>query len=305
MQARHSLAVTLLAASLLCACSGSAAEAPLGSNERPLRMHFVPSEDAAKVVDSAGTIAKAITERTGLHVASMVPPSYAAVLTELDTGRADVVWLGTFATLSAHQRSGAEVGLTIVRHGEEHYYGQILVRADSGIEKLSDLAGKRVAYTDPLSSAGYLYPAALLKRAGVEPGRTLFAGGHPQAVMAVYQDSVDAACTFWSPPGPDGVIGDARKLVLDKWPDVTERLRVLSKTDPIPNNTVCFRGDLPADMKERIVAALLDYASTDAGREALEGLYSITGFVRSDYARYEPVERVLEEVGMSLEKLVQ
>lgn len=304
MQQPPWLALLALICALSPAC-GEPAEAPLGSKERPLRMHFVPSEDAAKVVDSAGTIARAITARTGLHIASKVPPSYAAVLTELDTGRADVVWLGTFATVSAHERSGAEVGLTIVRHGEEEYYGQILVRADSGIEELRDLAGKRIAYTDPLSSAGYLYPAALLERAGVEPGRTLFAGGHPQAVMAVYQGSVDAACSFWSPPGPDGAIGDARKLVLDKWPDVEERLRVLAKTDPIPNNTVCFRRDLAPEIRERIVEALLDYASTEEGKHALEGLYSITGFVRSSWSRYEPVKGVLEAVGMSLDELVK
>ena len=53
------------------------------------------------------------------------------------------------------------------------------------------------------STSGYLYPSVMLKEAGVEPGEIVEAGGHPQAVLAVYNGDVDFATSFFSPPLTD------------------------------------------------------------------------------------------------------
>ncbi|MCH7650610.1 MAG: PhnD/SsuA/transferrin family substrate-binding protein, partial [Nitrospinae bacterium] len=65
---------------------------------------------------------------------------------------------------------------------------RIFVRKDSGLKTLADLKGKTIAFTDPISSSGYLYPLDLFKSEGLLHGppekyfkRIYFAGGDEQA----------------------------------------------------------------------------------------------------------------------------
>src|SRR5437870_9606433 len=81
------------------------------------------------------------------------------------------------------------------------YNSQIIVRTDSGISDINGLKGKKFAFVDPLSASGYVYPTLTIKnKTGQEPktffSSTIFAGGHPQAALAVYQGTVDGAATF-------------------------------------------------------------------------------------------------------------
>ena len=103
----------------------------------------------------------------------------------------------------ANNRCGVEVGAAAVRRGLSWYAAQFLVPRDSKAKDLKDLAGKKWAVPELGSTSGYLYPSVMLKEAGIEPGEIVEAGGHPQAVLAVYNGDVDFATSFFSPPGTD------------------------------------------------------------------------------------------------------
>lgn len=268
-------------------------------------MYFVPSAEAGKVLSSGKQVATSIRERTGLRVKTAVPTSYAAVIEAMGAGKADVAWLPTFAYVLAHKTHGVTAALTTVRHGNTSYRGQILVRSDSGIRDLAGLSGKSIAFTDAASTAGHIYPRALLALENVEIGRRLFAGGHPQAVLAVYEGLVDAGCTYWSPLLPDGTVGDARKLVLETVPDIVRQVIPVAFTDWIPNDTVSFRGGFPDSLRTVVTDALVEFSGTENGRKTLEDLYGITGLVPADQSRYDEVLNQLALAGASIENLVE
>jgi phosphonate transport system substrate-binding protein len=277
-------------------------------------MYFVPSAEADKVLESGDKIAAALEAATGYKFKTAVPTSYAAVIEAMGAGEADIAWFATFAYILAHEKYGADVALTTVRYGADNYKGQLIARADSGLTKVEDIAGKKVAYTDAASTSGHIYPSALLAQKGIEPGETFFAGGHPQAALAVQGGTADVGCTYWSDRRPDGTIGDARRTLAtideDQDPDgfkkeleeIEKEIIIIGFTDEIPNDTVSFSKDFPADMREKIVQAILDYAETDAGKEALEDLYNITGFTRSDDSRYDVVRNALKALGKTAEE---
>ena len=82
------------------------------------------------------------------------------------------------------------------------YTGRIFVRRDSGIGALADLRGRDIAFADPISESGYLYPLAEFVEAGLVEGpgaaeeffgRVFFAGGYQQAMQAMAEGLVDAA----------------------------------------------------------------------------------------------------------------
>nr|MBP7195733.1 phosphate/phosphite/phosphonate ABC transporter substrate-binding protein [Candidatus Cloacimonadota bacterium] len=217
----------------------------LGSKRNPIKMYFVPSLEAGKVVASGEAIAKALQAETGYYFKVAVPTSYAAVIEALGSYQADIAWLPTFAYVLAKQKYDAEVKFMTVRNGLKQYRGQFVARADSPIKTIEDIQGKVVAYTDAASTSGYIYPSAMLKEQGIEPSQTRFTGSHNAAILAVYSGTADVGCTYWSPPDSSGLPKDAREKLLDTKPDVLEKIIPIAFTDWIPNDTVTFRKNMP------------------------------------------------------------
>ena len=67
-------------------------------------------------------------------------------------------------------------------------------------------------------------------------------------------------------------------------PDVLEQVAVLATTSEIPNDSVSFTADFPAEMRAEIIAALLDISASAEGQEALNTLYNICLLYTSDAA---------------------
>lgn len=278
-----------------------------------IRMYFVPSTEADVVLASGKQIAELLEKRTGYKFEVAVPTSYAAVIEALCADKADVAWLATFAYVLANQRCGVEARLTTVRFGLSTYRAQIITLSDAEREKkglkpiktLEDLNGAKFAFTDPVSTSGNLFPRAMLLDAGVKLGEEIFAGGHPQVVLAVYNGDVDAGATFWSPIRPDGTIGDARRNVMEQYPDVEQRVKILRLSNEIPNDTVSFRKTLPQEYKDRIVTAILEMAKTPEGVDLLGKLYNITGLVPAVDSDYDVVRRMGETLGFDFSQAIK
>jgi phosphonate transport system substrate-binding protein len=277
--------------------SGGTSATDLGTDKRPIKMYFVPSAEAAKVLEDGNKVADALSKATGLKFETAVPTNYAAVIEAMGSDEADIAWLATFAYVLAHDKYGAEVALTTLRNGMDTYKGEIIARADSGINKIEDCNGKTMAYTDAASTSGYVYPSGMFAQKGIKPSSEQFAGGHPQAVLAVYEGNADCGATYFSPPGPDGVIADGRATALKTHPDAAEKLKIIGYTNDIPNDTVSFRKGFPPELRDKIVDALLKYADTNDGKAVLKDLYSITGFTKSDDSRYNVVRETVKALG--------
>ncbi len=296
-------ALLLLALALLLAsCMSEAnklekANLELGSKKNPIKMYFVPSMEASTVVTSGEAIAAWLEQETGYHFKVAVPTSYAAVVEAIGAFQADIAWLPTFAYVLAEEKYGAEVEFMTVRNGLNKYCGQFVARAGSGIDSLEQIEGKVVAYTDAASTSGYIYPSAILKQRGITPGRYTLAGGHPQAITAVYNGTADVACTYWSPPDASGKPKDAREKLLETYPDVFTKLKIVALTDSIPNDTVTFRRGIPDQVKQALVAALEKFSQTNDGQTILRDLYDIDGLTPATDADYDVVRQTLKTLG--------
>jgi phosphonate transport system substrate-binding protein len=208
-------------ASLLLVVLAGCSDAPVGSAERPLTMYFVPSVDAEGLALRSSDLKEAVElyvsqrlygKDTGFYVEAAIPASYIAVVEAFGTKRADFAAFNTFAYVLARDIKGYNVEpmFTIARgeNGDEATYsGQIIVRADSGIESVEDLAGRTFAYVDPASTSGFVLPRAYLQEHGVELGEVVFAQKHDNVVTMVYQGQVDAGATYYSLPARREVDG--------------------------------------------------------------------------------------------------
>lgn len=298
------LIILALAALLLISACGNQdsrlakANRKLGSKQNPIKMFFVPSMEAGRVVQSGEAIATYLRKETGFNIKVAVPTSYAAVIEALGTYQADIAWLPTYAYVLAKQKYDAQVELMTIRNGLTKYRGQFVAKTDSGIKTLADLNGKVIAYTDAASTSGYIYPSAVLKQKGITPKDYFFAGGHPQAILAVYSGRADVACTYWSPADDKGKPMDAREKLFETHPDVFEKISIVDYTDWIPNDTVTFRKGLPAELHSQVLEALYRYAQGEEGKKTLKALYDIDGLERASDKDYDVVRQTLKAMNM-------
>lgn len=287
-----SLGLLLLA---LTACGGP----ELGTAENPIVMSFVPSGDTQEILASGEQIAQMLSDKTGLVIKANVGTDFAAVREAMGAGQAQIGWLNTFNYILAHEKYGVEVGLVTERRGLATYKGQINVNADAGINAVADLKGKTFCWVDPNSTSGYIIPRIWLKANGVDPdvdfAETIDAGSHNNVITQVYNGDCDAGASF----------ADARSGVATDLPDVNDKVLVLAETSDIPNDGVDFSKDMPTEMRDKIVQALLEIAGSEEGKAALETLYSISGLKAADDSFYDVFRADLSKAGINIEELAQ
>ena len=280
-----------------------AAEEPaatdLGTADNPIIMSFVPSGDTQDIIASGDTLAQLLSEATGLTIESNVGTDFSAVREAMCAGQAQIGWLNTFNYVMAAEQCGVDAALATSRFGATTYAGQIIVGADSGIETLQDLEGKVMCWVDPASTSGYIIPRIMLAAEGIDPdtafSQTIEAGSHNNVVTQVYNGDCDAGATF----------ADARTGIEEEFPDVLEKVVVLATTADIPNDSVSFVSDFPAELRHRIVTSLPDIAASPEGQEALNTLYNIEGLVESSDSFYDTFRADLSRAGINIEELAQ
>ena len=205
--------------------------------------------------------------------------------------------LATFAYVLAAKKGCAEAALVSVRYGSPVYNGQIIVRADSGITELSQLAGKTFCRPDPLSTSGWIIPSLDLAAAGVDPDTGLAevvdAGSHDAVVAAVYNGDCDAGATYV----------DARGTIEEDNPDVMEVVAVIHTSVDIPNDGLQFAPSVDEELRTQIVDALLKIAETEEGVEALDTAYSWTALEKQGDEFYDGFRQLLDAAGVDVEAL--
>jgi phosphonate transport system substrate-binding protein len=315
--------------------------APLGSEERPIKVLFVPSVEAAVIVSGGDVLAQALEDATGLKFEVSVPTSYAATIEEMCASPEDTMgFIPAQGYVLANQRCGVTVGATAVRRGLSWYAAMFVVPVDSDIETLEDLAGKTWAIPDFASTSGYLYPYTQLFELGIEPGETVETGSHNNAMLAVYNGEVDFGTAFFSPPvipGRNWAFGvddaeiwreagdveinadghsiveggyrilDARASVVSTAPDIFETTRIISLTPQIPNDTVSFGPRFPLSLAQQIVAALGEFTASEACLQSIcaQDFYSWTGIEPQSDSFYDPVRSALNALGLTEEDILK
>lgn len=315
-----------------------AMEAELGTEERPIQVLFVPSVDAQIIVSGGEIMDQALTDATGLEFEVSVPTSYAATIEEMCANPTDTMgFIPAFGYVLASQLCQVDVAFKAVRFGWGVYWAQFLVPRDSDIASIEDLDGLAWAYPDPGSTSGFLFPSVALDEAGVEPGETVEAGGHPQAALAVYSGEADFATTFFSPPLieggewqvgddpeiPDEVVEscaptdegelwcgdyrvlDARASAIEDAPDIVQQVRILDITQEIPNDTMSFGPEFPDDLRAQIEEALAAFAETPEWEESIghQDFYAWSGIEPATDAEYDIVRTVVDQQGITLDDL--
>lgn len=266
---------------------------PAAASEEELVLAFIPQENPEKLLLDVEVITDYLAEELDMPVSGFVTSDHAAAVEALRNGDADISFMGALPFVIAREAIGAEPLLAEVYRGKPTYTARIFVRRDSGIEKLADLEGRSIAFADPISESGYLYPLHLFYDAGLieadaEPSaffsEVYFAGGYQQAMQAVANGLVDAA-------------GSSQYAELLLTPEQQAEITSIAESEPIPSHTVIARPGLPEEVREDFVAAMLALNEPDK-RHLLAHVYSPDGYQRAEPGTFDGVAQLARTHGL-------
>lgn len=281
----------LLMIVLIISMTGCKAE-----KEEVITMGFVPMRDGDKLVESVKPLADMLTEEIGIKVEGFTATNYVGVVEGLGSGQVDFGIIPPFAYILANQESDAEVILTAInKSGEAKYRAQFMVRKDSGIKSFEDIKGKRVAFVDPSSTSGYLFPGAHLIKEGIDLEKDieyLYSGGHDKSLQLLLNNDVDVAITFV----------DARDRYKEEFPTAMEEIEILGYTEYIPNISVTTRGDMDKELQEKIQNGLITIIESEEGSELFKELFNMYGFEKATDADYDIIRTTAETMNIDLKE---
>ena len=294
-------AVTLAACGSGGASTDSAAE-DAGYVPEKLTVQFVPSQAAETLEAKAKPLEQLLSDELGIPVTVSVSTDYNTIVEAMASKQVDVGFLPPNAYVLANEQSNVKVLLQAQRYGikqpggestdefVDSYRSMIVVKSGSDIKELEDLKGKTIATQDVTSSAGYVWPVAEMKKAGIDINTdvtTVQVKGHDQAVLSVLNGDVDAAFVF----------EDARNTVKNDYPEIMDEVEPMYFTEPIPNDTISVRSDMSEEWDKKIQDAFIAIGKDEEGKQIISDIYSHEGYVVSKDSNFDIVREYAEQVG--------
>lgn len=294
-------AVTLAACGSGGASTDSAAE-DAGYVPEKLTVQFVPSQAAETLEAKAKPLEQLLSDELGIPVTVSVSTDYNTIVEAMASKQVDVGFLPPNAYVLANEQSNVKVLLQAQRYGikqpggestdelVDSYRSMIVVKSGSDIKDLEDLKGKTIATQDVTSSAGYVWPVAEMKKAGIDINTdvtTVQVKGHDQAVLSVLNGDVDAAFVF----------EDARNTGKNDYPEIMDEVEPMYFTEPIPNDTISVRSDMSEEWDKKIQDAFIAIGKDEEGKQIISDIYSHEGYVVSQDSNFDIVREYAEQVG--------
>lgn len=265
------------------------------SASAPLTLVLTPSRDPTALQEAGDAFAKTLTRLSGVSIKTIVASDYAGVVEALRSRRVDLAFVHPVGYVLANREAGCQILVRDIWQGKTAYTARIYVLKGKGLTRLEDLRGRTIAFVDPASSSGYIYPMVLLMKRGLVTSRdpksffkdALFAGTHEAALRALLRGSVDAAASF-----------DTALQIHLKGDPAAERITHVAETPPIPEAGICARPGLDPAVRERLKAALLAIKKPEYAA-LLKQVYDIDGFIEASDRDYDPVREAMDLMGLS------
>lgn len=225
-------------------------------------------------------ITQELSKQLNREVKIVVGKNYSDVIKMYVDGKIDFGYMGPATYVSATQESLlVEPLVRILVKGKNNFQGVIIVKKDSALQTVDDLKGKRFSFGDRESTLSHYAPHHMMMVKGIklaDLGKYAFTGSHDNVCKSVLAGAFDAG----------GVKPSVAKKYMDKG------LRILAKSDPVPNHVFAVSSTLDSELKKAIQTALLNMDPTIL--KSIKG--SITGAEIPQHADYEPLRKLMAEV---------
>ena len=265
------------------------AAADVTKEQVPLRIAIAAMISPEETINVYQELMDYIAARLGRPVEMKQRRTYQEVNDMLGTGKLDAAILCSGPYVYAKRQYGIELLAVPVINGSPTYRSYIIVPQSSTAASFEELHRRRFAFTDPLSTSGYLYPVYVLMSQGRQPAtffaKTLFTYSHDNSIEAVAEGVVDGAAV-------DSLIYD---YLQGTNPSLVARTRVIHRSPPFGAQPVVVPKNLDQAIKRALRDLFLGLDQDLGGREILKNL-GVDRFIQGDDSLYSSIRTMLRVV---------
>ena len=216
-----------------------------------VRFGVEPYDSGPKFVGAYKVLTGLLSKKLGCPVKLIIATNYTAEVEAMRAKKLDVGEFGPLGYIFAHKLAKAQPIAVFGTKARKPvtYTAALWVPVDSPIHTVVDLKGHTIAFSDPGSTSGNLFPRYALLKAGLNPDSDVkiqFAGSHTASLLALTNGKVDA-----------GEVNSQQQATATTAGQFdTSKFRTIWRSAPIPNDPITVRGDLPAAFRAALAKAL-------------------------------------------------
>jgi phosphonate transport system substrate-binding protein len=215
---------------------------------------YTPVEDPAVYAEVWKEFIDHLAKSTGKRVQFFPVQNNAAQIEAMRAGRLHVAGFNTGSNPLAVNCAGfVPFALMASKDNRYGYEMEIITFPGSGIDKVEDIRGKRMAFTSETSNSGYKAPSALLRdQFKMEAGKDftpVFSGKHDNSILGVANKDYPAAAIANSVK----VRMEARGVVKP------EQTRVIYKSQTFPTTGYGYVYNLKPELAEKVKQAFFSF----------------------------------------------
>jgi phosphonate transport system substrate-binding protein len=219
-------------------------------------------------------------------------PLYSDMSRMLKNEEVDIAYVCGAPYVLDHDSFGLELLATpapAISMGAPVYRSYIIVRKDSPYRSLSDLKGKRYAFSDPLSNSGKLVPTYLLAKEGYKVEEYFhsyfYTYSHSNSIEAVAMNLADAASV-------DSYVWESHQSID---PIYSKETKVIHQSPEYPFTPFVVRKSLDPGIKAKVRQILIEMHQDPRGKKILDEMF-IQRFVILEDKDYDPIREMLRFV---------
>ncbi|MFI6941785.1 phosphate/phosphite/phosphonate ABC transporter substrate-binding protein [Streptomyces sp. NPDC050418] len=259
-----------------------------------IRFGVEPFEDPSKLTPAAEALADGISKQLDCPVELTITEDYSAEVLAMENGKLDIGMFGPLGYVFASKRAKAEALASFgdVKGELSTYTAGIWVPKNSSVKSVEDLKGKSLALGSPGSTSGDALPRQAIVDAGLKEKdvKVDYAGGHPEALLALTNGKVDAA----------EINSQQLAVATEEGTFDESEFRRVWTSDPIPNDPITVRGDMDPKFKEALQTALLDLPEDKVAEIGkLLDVDPAGPLLKVDDKTYQPLFELAESLGLS------
>lgn len=247
------------------------AQAPARKPVRTLTVGIVPQQSASELARVWIPVLGALSERAGLSLRFATAPDIPAFEKRLAAGAYDVAYMNPYHYSVFAQKPGY---VAFAKEKGRRLRGLVVVRKDSTIKDMKELAGQQIAFPAPAAFAATVLVRAEFERMGV-PITPVFVKSHESVYLNVAQRQIGAG-------------GGITRTLQTMDAPVRDELRVLWQTKDYTPHAFAAHPRVPADDLQALRAAMLTADSDPKMRSVLEGI-GFKGFEVAQDAEWNDV----------------
>lgn len=208
---------------------------------------YTPVEDPAVYAKVWDGFLKHMGKVTGKKIQFFPVQSNAAQIEAMRAGRLHIAGFNTGSNPLAVACAGFRPFAMMASADNSYGYEmEIITYPGSGIEKVADIKGKKMAFTAETSNSGYKAPSALLKTEfGLEAGRdyeAVFSGKHDNSILGVANKDYPAAA----------IANSVLRRMIERDVVKPEQIKSVYKSQTFPTTSYGVVYNLKPELQEKI-----------------------------------------------------